>query len=178
MKAKGLRSVVVLLSLTVLCGCTSARAGEAPAAHGASDPPGSPFFPPPTSTGRLAAPQHFPAAGIDLAVPPSAASPAISATQAYALCSTGDAICVPGKAPTIQLAIANVPKTGKIGPRGELISSIVDALAYVMIWTGAPCLAAGGPPGSSQPPVQSCTVIDLIDARSGRVLYSYQGTRP
>ena len=170
MKAKCWRSVIVVLSLIVLYGCATARAGEAPGRHAS--------LPPPASSGRLRTPQHLANAGIDLAVPPSSASPSLSAAQALALCSTGDPICVPGKAPTIQLAVATVYGSGRATSSGPLVPSIVDVLAYVMTWTGVPCLPAGGVPGASPAPVQSCTVISLIDAGSGKVLYSYQGTNP
>jgi nitrogenase subunit NifH len=53
-------------------------------------------------------------------------------------------------------------------------------LVYVITWTGVTCVRAGGPP---EPPgaavaIDSCTLLNFIDANSGTVLYSVSGPNP
>ena len=159
-----------------LAGCAVVAGCAAPAA---AIP--EPVLPPASYAGPLTTTVVYDHGGITLAAPSRARAAAVSWADAYeANCRSGDAICDLGQSPTIYLAEATVTSAGQIQDDGSLAPLMRDTLVYVLTWTNVPCTAAGPipSPGSTAgaPPASACTLINLIDAGTGKVLYSVQGT--
>jgi hypothetical protein len=74
-----------------------------------------------------------------------------------------------------------LPRATYAGPlvARSLTPLVKDTLVYVLLWTDVPCQPAGPAPspGSTAAPRPdvTCTLVDLIDAGTGEVLYSVQG---
>jgi hypothetical protein len=138
-----------------------------------------PHLPAATYAGPLTTTVEYDHGGITLTAP-SKATAAVSWADAYTTgCTTGAAICGLDQSPTIFLANATVTSAGRAQSDGRLTPLLANTLVYVLRWTNVPCSPAGPPPspGSTADPRPdgSCTVIDLIDAGTGRVLYSVEG---
>jgi len=130
-----------------------------------------------TYAGPLEATVRYENSGISLTAPTAQA--ATSWTDAYANCLSGAAICDATSPPTISLANATVDKAGTAGPNGSLVPLLSNTLVYVLSWTGVPCAPAGGPPGSKSTTQKfSCTLLNLVDAKSGKVLYTVESPTP
>ena len=74
------------------------------------------------------------------------------------------------------LALVNTHGSGRIASDGHVQPAIVDQLSYVMTWNTEACSPVGAPPpsGSSPASVASvCRVVALVDANTGRNLFSY-----
>ncbi|MDX6256270.1 MAG: hypothetical protein QOJ11_2604 [Frankiales bacterium] len=101
--------------------------------------------------------------GISFDVPAASASPAVSAEVAYRSCAT-DGACDPGKAPDIGIASVTIPDVEDAAG-----TKIIGRLAYVLTWSGVPCVGAG--PAAADTPT-ACTMYQLVDAGTGKTLYS------
>src|SRR5262245_37958886 len=161
--------------LLALAGCAIAAGCAAPRSA-----PSGPVLPQATYTGPLTAPAAYDNGSITLAVPSSTRRAAVSWSDAYVVnCRSGDAVCDLSQGPTIVLAEATVTGAGQAQPDGSLTPLVKDALVYVLKWTDVPCSPVGparSPGDSAVPrPDGTCTLIDLIDAGTGKVLYSVQG---
>ena len=160
------------LILTV-CGVMAGCAGPAYT-------PSGPVLPQATYAGPLTAPAAYDHGSVMLAVPSSTRRAAISWSDAYAVnCRSGEAVCDLSRGPTIVLASATVTGAGQAREDGSLEPLVTDALVYVLTWTDVPCGPVGPAPSpgstAAPRPDAACTLIDLIDAGTGRVLYSMQG---
>jgi hypothetical protein len=130
----------------------------------------------PTDAGPLTKTITYSGTGITLA-PPNGRAAMISSAKAFAACS--DNPCPTSAAPTIYLASATTDSMGKIQPDGSAQPTIVNRLAYAMIWIDVPCSRSGGTPvpaGSTAPsPVKyKCLAVALIDATTGQFLAGAQ----
>jgi hypothetical protein len=139
-----------------------------------------PVLPVATYAGALTTTVVYDHGGITLAPPNKAGTAMVSWSDAYITnCLSGDAICDLDQGPTIVLAEATVTSAGQAQPDGSLAPLVKDTLVYGLTWTDVPCSAAGPvpSPGSSPraAPDDSCTVVNLVDAGTGKVLYSVQG---
>jgi hypothetical protein len=158
-------SALVAALVVLLAGCAESRSlvGSAPAA--------------PTVV-AVTAPIKYPNSGFDIE-PPGAAVPKVDWTHAYATCSTGQSICVPGLTPTISLAKVTDNQSGAINPDGSIAPTLNGTLAWVITYIGAPCTAPAGPePATSQNSTstnQTCTIINFVSADTGAFLYAAQG---
>ena len=113
--------------------------------------------------------------------PPGDVAPKVSWETAYATCTTGASVCLPGVEPTITLALATSQGTGTQQPDGTLTPLMKDTLIYVFTWTNEPCIPKGGPPrpsGAPGPTPQPCTLLAFMDANSGAALYGSEGPGP
>jgi hypothetical protein len=139
-----------------------------------------PVLPAASYTGPLTTTVVYDHGGITLTAPSGASAPAVSWADAYtANCKSGDAICDLSQSPTIYLANATVTRSGQLQKDGSLEPLMIDKLVYVLKWTNAPCTQAGPVPSPGSKagprPNDSCTLINLIDAGTGKVLYSVEG---
>jgi hypothetical protein len=107
--------------------------------------------------------------------PPGGRHPAVSWEQAYATCMDGDSVCHEKYPTHVSLALATATSAGESGPDGSIIPLMKDTLVYVLMQSDVPCLPMG-PRRATSPTVQACTTIAFVDAGSGRVIYSVQGT--
>ena len=152
---------------------------KAASSHASGSSPTAP--PSATYTGPISAPIKYQNAGITLEPPGSSVQPKASWSDAYTKgCSSGDAICSTSSGPTISLALATSPQAGQANTDGSINPLMNKTLVYVITWTGVTCVRAGGPP---EPPgaavaIDSCTLLNFIDANSGTVLYSVSGPNP
>ncbi len=153
---------------SVLSGC---------AASAVSSPESS--LPAATYLGPITTKIEYENAGIVLDVP-SSVDVGMSWSYAYARNCPGEAICHLDRSPTIVLAEATSPNPTEMQADGSSKPLMQDTLVYVIKWTGVPCVPVGPPmvdePGGSPPAIYSCTTLNLIDAVSGTVLFSVEGT--
>jgi hypothetical protein len=76
---------------------------------------------------------------------------------------------------TVALADATTARSGTERADGSLQPFAHDRLAYVIAFTGVPCMPVG-PPGRPPPAVPYiCTFVSLIDAQTGVVIFSLSG---
>jgi hypothetical protein len=128
----------------------------------------------------LTAPAAYGDGTIMLAVPAPNRKAAVSWSDAYTVnCGSGEAVCDLSKGPTIVFAEATVTGAGQAQPDGSLEPLVNDALVYVLRWTNVACSPVGPAPSpgstAAPRPAAACTLINLIDAGTGKVLYSLQG---
>lgn len=122
-------------------------------------------------------------AGVTLE-PPRQQHAAVSPSVADKSCSTGDSVCPMGHTALINLAVASTALSGTMQTNGTITPLVARTLVYVMTWTGVPCVASGGPmtrPGNAEsrsPVTHICTVVSLVDAKSGAFLFGFDGTTP
>jgi hypothetical protein len=178
MKSSRVLITIIALATVVLaaCGSRSVQSGSGQSGNGPV------ILHAATYDGPIKTAVRYDNSGISLTVP-TAAVAALATTSwsdAYANCLSGAAICDTTSAPTITLANATVDKAGTAAADGSLIPLVTNALVYVVSWTGVPCAPTGGPPGSTataQKP-DSCTLLNLVDAKSGNVIYSVESPTP
>jgi hypothetical protein len=168
-KLTNVRPYAVLALCIALAGC----AQVVPGSPGTTTPRAAYLGPIPSDV-------TYDNAGVTLKVPPANSRPTASWADAYTTnCATGDAICDPTQSPTIYLATATTPSAGDTQPDGSIKPLLQDTLVYVIQWTDVPCTPVGpaAPEGAaaSTPTTYSCTILNLVDAETGKVLYSVQG---
>jgi hypothetical protein len=130
-------------------------------------------LPPAVYGGPVTTKIQYENAGIVLDVPNTTAT-GVSWLQAYDNCRTGDAVCDLTRSPTILLASATTLNSGDIQADGSIRPGVENQLVYVIGWSGVACPAPAGPAHSESESV-ACQIVNLIDAQTGRVLYSVQG---
>jgi hypothetical protein len=160
------RFALVLTVCAVMTGCAG---------------PSGPVLPQATYAGPLTTPAGYDNGTVMLAVPSPTRFAAVPWSDAYAVnCRSGDAVCDLSRGPTIVLAEATVTTAGHPRPDGSLEPLVKDALVYVLEWTDVPCGPVGPAPSpgstAAPQPDATCTLITLIDAGTGRVLLSVEGT--
>jgi hypothetical protein len=132
--------------------------------------------------GPLSSPLTYPNLGIDLTpVSGTTAGPLISWQNALARCDTGEAICDPHSTGTVTLAQATTSRTGYPNADGSVRPLVNGSLVYVIRFNGVTCVPTGpnsGSTASRTPGAKVCTVINLIDARTGAVLFIADSPRP
>lgn len=128
----------------------------------------------PTYTGPIASDKNYVEPGIYLQPPQSSSSPSASYNDAFSDCTTGANICAPGYPISISLAVATDDQAGQEGASGSIIPVMNATLVYVVSQTGIPCIPVGpGGGGSSTTiPTYHCTVLEFVDANSGKALYA------
>ena len=168
MKVGLLRSSRILVACVVLAGCAK------PVSTGADHSNPSAIY-----TGPITESIVYRNAGITLEVP-SSTEVGVGWSEAYlSNCKSGDAICALDQQPTIMLAEATVEGTGEAQPDGSIKPLVKNTLAYVILYDDVPCAPSG--PGradgasTSAPTIVLCKILNLIDANSGKVLFSVQG---
>lgn len=119
----------------------------------------------------------MPEAGITLGVPEVGAVAAITPNAAYVDSCSTDGVCDKGSSPTIQLAVATDPNAGQDSVGGSLTPVMDHTLAYVLTWTNVPCAPAGARVGATPTPT-TCTLVDFVDANTGKTLYGLQQSGP
>jgi len=108
-------------------------------------------------------------------MPPTNTATGVSWQAAYAKCQTAEAACVPDRTATVALADATTARSGTQRAVGSLQPFAQDRLAYVITFTGVPCMPIG-PPGRPPPAAPYiCTFVSLIDAQTGVVIFSLSG---
>lgn len=75
----------------------------------------------------------------------------------------------------MQLALATLTGTGTAGTNGSLVPAAITRLVWAMTWTASPCAPSGSLPGRSVTQHPHCTMITLVDARTGTQLYTVSG---
>jgi len=178
----GMTIGIAATSTITLAACASRDANPSKAS--------SPLLSPQTSLpaakylGPIRQPIAYAKAGISLK-PPGAVNPAASWADAYDNCRTGDAVCDTNSPPNIALALATAEQAGEAAPDGSIVPLMKDTLVYVLTWIGIPCVPKSGPPpapdisdSTSASATYSCTLLNFIDASSGKVLYSTEGPNP
>jgi hypothetical protein len=130
----------------------------------------------PHSAAALSARKEFKNAGLVLD-PPGAQRAAISLAKAFTRCESGDAVCPTGTTPTSLLALASSNSTGTTLPNGQLHPTMSKRLVYVFQWDTQPCVRVGGPAGAARAE-QSCTYLNLVDAKTGEVVYTAVSPTP
>jgi hypothetical protein len=179
MKSSRVLITIIALATVVLAACGSRPSVQS----GQSGQPstGPVILHAATYSGPITTAVRYDNSGITLTVPAAdaAALATTSWSDAYANCLSGAAICDTTSAPTITLANATVDKAGTAAADGSLIPLVTNALVYVVSWTGVPCAPTGGPPGATPAKeLDSCTLLNLVDAKSGDVLYSVESPTP
>jgi hypothetical protein len=117
------------------------------------------------------------AAGITLGVPAAGAVATITPNGAYVDSCSSDGVCDKGSAPTIQLAVVTDPNGGQVSVGGSMAPVMDYTLAYMLTWTNVPCAPAGAPVGATPTPT-TCTLVDFVDANTGKTLYGLQHSGP
>jgi hypothetical protein len=169
MNSKLCRSALTVAVLAGLAGC---------AAPAAAVP--EPALPAANYAGPLTATTTYDKGTIALSAPAPTRTAAVSWSDAYTVnCRSGDAICDLNQSPTIVLAVATVNGAGQMQKDGSIAPLAKDTLVYVIRWTNVPCQPVGpvAPAGAKapSPSVWSCTLVNLVDAGSGKVLYTIEG---
>lgn len=122
-------------------------------------------------------------AGYELTPPPASSHAKTSAAAAYAQCLK-DAVCVVGASPVLSLAVVTgANRGGHINPDGSVTPFLNHTLAWVVSYTGEPCVGSSPPtraPASgftptSAPVMSTCTIVNFISADSGKVVLSMSG---
>lgn len=130
---------------------------------------------------RVAGPAGYPAAaaahvlaigqtfadGMKFLPPAVGASPAVSASVAYASCNTGG-VCDSQSAPDISIASVTIP-----GVSDSDHTMILGRLAYVFTWAAEDCSPAGP---ASPSPGTTCKLYNIVDASTGKGLYAVQSS--
>jgi hypothetical protein len=119
----------------------------------------------------------MPEAGITFDLPAAGAVATITPNQAYVDSCTRDGACDKGSAPTIQLAAVTDPDAGQASVGGSITPVMDHTLVYVLTWTNLPCLPAGAPVGATPTPT-TCTLVDFVDANTGKTLYGLDQSGP
>jgi hypothetical protein len=132
--------------------------------------PPPPGFPPATSFSTLTVPEIMSEEGITFDVPKAGTRAAVKPNEAYVDSCSTDGGCDTGSAPTIQLAVVTDPNSGQVSVGGSLTPVMDHTLAYVLTWTNLPCVPAGAPVGVT-PTQTTCTLVDFVDANTGKTLY-------
>jgi hypothetical protein len=138
-----------------------------------SAPGDGPQLPPAIYAGPITSPVRYDNAGIVLEVP-ATTTVGVTWSQAYENCRTGEAVCDTSHSPTISLARATTLASGEAGADGSITPAVNDQLVYVIAWNDAICPAPAGPAHNTEN-AGPCQIVDLIDAASGRVLFSVHG---
>lgn len=172
-----MRTRLSILALVGASGLLSA-CGSVPGV-GTADGHAIPVQPKAKYLGAVTTTSRLENAGVTLE-PPGAARPAVSMAAAYDTCLSGDSICPPGLSPSVTLALATSPQAGHARPDGSIRPLMSRTLVYVLTFSGVPCAPVGGPPNGriTTPKAYTCTVIDFVDATSGKVLYSVESPKP
>lgn len=171
----------VLIAIVVLATAALAACGSRSSVQPGQSGTGPVVLHSAAYSGPITTAVRYENSGISLTVPTANESglATTSWSDAYANCMTGAAVCDTTSAPTITLADATVDKAGTAAADGSIIPLMTNALVYVVSWTGVPCAPIGGPPGSTpQKQLDSCTLLNLVDAKSGDVLYSVRSPAP
>jgi len=143
------------------------------AACGPPAGPGQQSLPPTVYGGPITSTIRYENANVVLDVPTTAAT-GVSWLQAYDNCRTGEAVCDLSRSPTIVLASATTLTSGEAQADGSIRPAVENQLVYVIAWMGVSCPAPAGP-ARTYDSGQSCQIVNLVDARTGRVLYTFQG---
>jgi hypothetical protein len=99
--------------------------------------------------------------------PPGNARPSITWQQAFAACKGREATCGSRSGPDITLGLVSLPRSGAVAP---------NTLAYLLIWRDERCpLPAGPAPVATATSAKSCEMITVIDAHTGRSLFTEEG---
>jgi hypothetical protein len=163
-------TIVVALAGLLAAGCAD---GPTSAAADASTVGPSYLGPIPTVV-------DYPRFGVTLR-PPTTIKTGVSWWLAYADCKTDAGVCGPGDDATIALALATTTGTGTARTDGTIRPLVDNQLAFAIVFNDTSCHPSGGPeqPNTTTPPGgQRCTIVDLIDARNGEVLFSAEGRNP
>ena len=169
------RMLLAVARCAALAGCAAVAGCGVPAAAIRG-----PVLPAANYAGSLTTTVVYDHGGITLAPPSRTATATVSWSDAYVTnCMSGDAICDLDRGPTIVLADATVTSAGQAQPDGSVAPLVKDTLVYVLTWTDVACRPAGPMPSPGSTPRtgsdDSCTVVNLVDAGTGKVLYSVQG---
>jgi hypothetical protein len=171
---------------------TTAPSAASPVVTSIANPTTTP--PPPTYQGDLRQQRRYPSAQITLDPPglsrstnaPNAAQrPKASWQAAYDTCTSGEAPCVPGQSPIIELAMFTDLTYGpadKANPNAPVNPTYRNFRVWTMTWHGVDCELAGPGPGGA-PTAPSATVnlkgacdqVAFVDADTGKYLLAYQG---
>jgi hypothetical protein len=168
-KTRTARLAGLLLSYTVIAGC------QATTSTGAEQPLASATY-----AGAIAERIEYLGGTITLDVPSPSARASVSWSSAYVTnCESGDAICVPDQKATVFLAVATISNAGAEQADGSLRPLISGALVFVIEYTGEQCARSGpaDPEHTAKvtPTPELCTVLNFVDARSGKVVYTLEG---
>jgi hypothetical protein len=165
-------SVVALGSLILLTSACAARnttpAGSAPVSQAAAQ-----------YLGPITKSVSDPEASVILDVPPPTAQLALASMDSVmATCTSHESLCSTIGTPTISLVAVTTPFTGTAGPDGTIVPELNNTLAYDLQWTNVPCGHPGGAPRQAGPntaaatsaALSECTVMNFIDAKTGKYL--------
>ena len=167
MKVRLLALPGILVSCVVLAGCATS-------ASAVTGQPGPPSVPPASYVGAIGKTIAYENAGVLLEVP-SPTAVAVPWSDAYVNnCKSGEAICDLSQSPTIYLADVTVTSAGQAREDGSIEPLLKGVLAYVIQYDNVPCTPLG-PPQAQDTTAYPCTILNFIDANSGKVLYSMQG---
>ena len=131
-----------------------------------------------TYLGPITARIEYETAGIFLDVPASV-DVGVSWSYAYSSNCPGEAVCHLDRGPTIVLAEATSTSPAEVQGDGSLKPLMQKTLVYVIKWTEVPCAPLGpmvDGRSASPPAIYSCTALTFVDALSGTVLFSVEGT--
>lgn len=173
-----------LAAAVCVAGLVSCGQSPAPGTAALATPTPSaavPSLPAATYVGELTTPRTYREAGISLDVP-AVSGTLVPWSKAYESCLSGDAICSPDSGPSIALASAKVSNSGTQRTDGSITPLVDGRLVYVLTWTDKQCVPKGGPPlianaASASPQTFKCTLLDLVDAHTGAVLFSVEGNQ-
>lgn len=128
--------------------------------------------------GPITSPLTYQGKQITLDPPPPGTAPAQTAVVALHDCETGDSVCFPGPGATVLAEVTSQVTGGSIQPDGHTEPTIVNRLSYVTTWESVGCLAIGGSfpgyQGKPAPSTATCTLVTVVDANSGNVLFGFE----
>jgi hypothetical protein len=162
---------------------TALKTGSAAPSASSSPRPTTPSqLPHADFLGPITAPVEYKNVNINLDPPSATAHAAISPDAAYAKCLTPDAECQTNLNPTITLALVTTPKAGTRSADGSISPLMDHQLAYIIEYDQATCTKSGPPVVSNTAPPHSemivyiCSVLNFVNADTGRVEYSVSST--
>lgn len=113
--------------------------------------------------------------------PPLSRTAAVLPDQADEAFRNADAVWYDAPADSV-LALATVHRTGSANPNGSIDPLLESRLVYAVIWEDLECRSSGGPAlpnrPTTPPPPSVCTAVTLVDALSGKGVFSFISTNP
>jgi hypothetical protein len=163
-----LLATAAFLAASLVGGCAHSDAGGVPQTQRVAGA---------TYKGPLTRTIKYPNLGFTFA-PPKGRTAVLSPADAFA---GNDFYPSSTTTPTMYLVLVTTQMGGIVQADGSVKDTIVDRLAYALIWKGFTCSPVGGPapPGSSAAPIRTfknCTAVSVIDATTGKGLGAAGGS--
>lgn len=133
----------------------------------------------PEYLGRVTSIQRLDGGDIVVSPPTASQTPKASWQTAFGVCSDGTGVCVDSSLPVISVGDVITKATGDAGANGTIIPLVNNSLTYILRWDNVVCPPSAGPTelnsDSTTAEKKTCTLIDLVDAESGKYVFAFEG---